>query len=608
MCGICGIIKFDGSKPDPQAILNMMQIMKHRGPDDQGTFFNDNVGLGHVRLSIIDLSEAGHQPMFSSDGRYCMIYNGEIYNYIELKEELIKLGRSFKTQTDSEVLLEAYCEWGEKCLDRLNGMFAFAIYDIQERSIFCVRDRYGIKPFYYLHEKNIFAFCSEIPPLLTLLDNKPEPDQLAIFDYLTFNRTDQGERTFFKNIKKLQHGHTLKIKDRNTIITRWYDLSSKIIDVDISAEKYLELFDSSLKLRLRSDVPVGVCLSGGLDSSSIVADLVKIHNLTDLHTFSAVHGKGVTGDESEFIDEFKPILKNMHYTSPTMETLYADLEIFIRCQGEPVPSTSPYAQFKVMELAKKNVVVTLDGQGADECLAGYHYFFGFYFYELLRKFKFLTLSIETFNYLKNHKSIFGLKSLAYFLLPKDLQDKNRIASRNYLDHDFQQLSKESSLTSDLYSAQSLRKSLINHFEHKLEHLLKWEDRNSMWFSLESRIPFLDYRLVEATLGLPANRIINKGTTKKILRDAMQGILPEKIRNRRDKIGFLTPESIWFRQPGFQVLISELINSKSFSQRGYFNPKQCQLIYNQHLNGKKDASRDIWKWIHLEMWAQMFIDN
>ena len=402
MCGICGIIRFDNSPVEEAPIRKMMSIMKHRGPDDEGVFIENNLGLGFVRLSIIDLTRAGHQPMLSKDGRYVLIFNGEIFNYVELREELQKKGVVFQTQTDSEVLLSAYVFWGEECMFRFNGMWAFVIYDRFEKKIFGARDRFGVKPFYILQTTDFFAFASEIPPLLSLLYHKPKPDYQSIFDYLIFNRTDQTERTFFEEIKKLQHGYSISLSIQSSIsnhqssVKKWYNLREQIASTRgfSDPQEYRELFSSAVKLRLRSDVPVGVCLSGGLDSSSIVSILLKDYNKTDLNTFSAVYGKGQVGDETEFINEYKSDLKNMYFVTPSAETLQSDLTCFIRAHAEPIPSTSPYAQFKVMELAKGKVVVTLDGQGADEELAGYHYFFGYYFKDLLKQWRGGKLTTE----------------------------------------------------------------------------------------------------------------------------------------------------------------------------------------------------------------------
>ena len=285
----------------------------------------------------------------------------------------------------------------------------------------------------------------------------------------------------------------------------------------------------AIKLRLRSDVPVGVCLSGGLDSSAIVSSLIQKFDKKDLNTFSAVYEKGQFGDETEFIKLYERELQNMFYTTPTKDSLLKDMEHFVKIHAEPIPATGPYAQYKVMELAKGNVVVTLDGQGADEMLGGYHYFFGFYFKDLLKQARITKLFQEIYYYLKIHKSLFGVKTFLYFLLPKKLRTQVRVNEKVYINSDFvSKYGKTNSIAGNLYAANSLNEALLNHFEYKLEHLLKWEDRNSMAFSLEARVPFLDHHLVEATLSVDGGEIIKKGMTKHLLRESMRGVLPKKL--------------------------------------------------------------------------------
>jgi asparagine synthase (glutamine-hydrolysing) len=615
MCGICGIIKFNNTAAEPDKIYKMMHLMKHRGPDDEGIFIEGNVGFGFVRLSILDLSSAGYQPMWDESHRYVIIHNGEVYNYVEIREELKKKGYIFKSNTDTEVILKCYIEWGEECLHKFNGMWAFVIYDRNKKKLFCARDRFGIKPFYYFLDDERFIFSSEIPPILAILKNKLTANNQVIFDYLVFNRTDQTEQTFFNEINKLQHAHTLTISLNNElskpVVKQWYDLRNTVKNTEgfRNPGEYREIFSSAVGLRLRSDVPVGVCLSGGLDSSSIVSVLLNDHKFKDVNTFSAVYGKGKRGDESDFIHEFDGIIRNMHFTYPDSESLYNDIDRFITAHGEPIPSTAPYAQFKVMELAKDYVVVTLDGQGADEELAGYHYFFGFLLKDLFKSGRIVTLLAESSHYVVNHKSSYGLKTFLYYMLPQSLKTSSRVGERGYISVDFVDVySGNNSIAGDLYNSTTLNDALLDHFEYKLEHLLKWEDRNSMWFSLESRVPFLDYRLVEKTIASRADMKIKNGTTKYILREAMNGTLPEKIKNRKDKIGFMTPEDEWFRHDKLKTLINDILKSDTLKNRYIVNPIKAKRLYQEHLDKKIQISKDIWKWINLELWFRKFIDR
>jgi len=316
------------------------------------------------------------------------------------------------------------------------------------------------------------------------------------------------------------------------------------------------------------------------------------------------------GDESEYIDLYNDGNVPMHFTYPTGDTLLNDFNEFIRVQSEPVQSTSIYAQYKVLQMIHQTgIKVTLTGQGADEQLGGYHYFFGQYFKELLFQLKLGTLLKEISSYSRNHKSLLAFQYFLYFNLPGGIQDQLALGKSKYLHKDFSSnFSKKEYLMMNLYSARGLNDSFLNHFEYKLEHLLKWDDINSMRFSVETRVPFLDYRLVERTLALNSRNIIRNGTTKYFLREAMKGILPEQIRQRHSKIGFSTPDNDWFREDQFNKLIREILNSEKFVNRGYINSEYARKQYTRHLKGEINISRDIWKWINLELWFRELIDN
>lgn len=613
MCGLCGLINFNRENADEGIIRRMMMLQKHRGPDDEGVFIEKNAGLGFVRLSIIDLSTAGHQPMASHDGRYVIVFNGEIFNYIELREELKTLGHSFVTGTDTEVLLAAYLEWGEESLHRLNGMWAFAIYDRDTGRLFASRDRYGIKPFYYVNDGNTLLFASEIPPLLSCFSGGTLPNDKAVYDFLVFNRTEHTDETFFKGIMKLKHGHFLEVMPGqnaggySVTVRKWYDLRHQADKAHpiVDARDFADQLSASVGLRLRSDVPVGVCLSGGLDSSSIVSLILERHGM-NLSTFSAVYNQGQYGDESEFINEYSGRIDRMHFTTPDAASLASDLGNFVRLHAEPVPATGVYAQYKVMELARGNVVVTLDGQGADEMLAGYHYFFGFYFKDLLRNLKAGRLTREILDYLRLHRSMYGLKSMAYLLLPASFRKRVMVESRGYLSDSFTARHRERrSVAENLYEPDNLQDALFSHFEYKLEHLLKWEDRNSMNFSLEARVPFLDHNLVERTLASEGIDRIRGGMTKAVLRDGMKGMVPEKIRLRRDKLGFGTPQDEWLREPFFIALMNDVLGKDSLIAGQYISREKASAVFQNHLHGKSDNSKEIWKMINLELWLREF---
>lgn len=606
MCGIVGVIQRSESV-EKKDLEKMMNLLRHRGPDDDGLFIDKNVGLGHVRLSIQDLSTAGRQPFACNANRFHIVFNGEIYNFLELREEL-KSDYIFKTKTDTEVILAAYLKWGEECLEKFNGDWAFAIYDSVEKKIFASRDRYGIKPFYYYHDKSRFIFSSEIKAILPFID-VVQNDSL-IYDYLVFKRTDHSKETFFSKVYRLGHGESLTYQNDKLEINRWYNIRDRIKKVEKpSMARFRELLNNSISMRLRSDVPVGVSLSGGIDSSAITSVVTSDLDRTDINTFSAVYGKNYSADESEFIDCYRDELQNMHYTVPDSLSFLRDMEDFVYAQGEPVSTIGPYAQFKVMELAKGKVKVTLDGQGADEQLAGYHYFISTYFIELFKKRKLYSLVREIFTYLIKQRSLFAFKYLIYYTLSNKLKNYANRKTASFVKRDFMsQWEGNSEVRKKLLNPIDLNELLIDHFEYKLEHLLKWDDLNAMNFSIESRVPFLDHNLVEYSLGLDSVWKIRNSETKFILRESVRDILPKKIYSRRDKKGFSNPADYWFRDPKIIEKVHNIIRSKSFENRGYFDVERCLNLFQQHIKGEINISREIWQWINLELWFKKFIDN
>jgi asparagine synthase (glutamine-hydrolysing) len=617
MCGIAGIIKTQKSALTSNDLNKMLKSMHHRGPDAVGTFHDENAGLsfGFVRLAIIDLTVNSNQPFISQDGNYVMIYNGEIFNYLELKTELETLGHIFTTKSDTEVLLHAFIEWGKDCLEKFNGMWAFAIYDKQRNSVFLARDRYGIKPLYFYSNSDEFIFSSEINGILQIPSVERKPNFNCIYDFLVFNRTSHNTETFFENIIKLNHGDYMTIdlnSDKLNYKTyNWYDLRKEVQKATPfeNQEEFRDLLVDSIKIRLRSDVPVGVCLSGGLDSSVITSVLIKTLNVNDLNTFSSVYGKEFRQDESNFINCYSNELGERFYVSTSAEDLLKDLETFVNIHSEPIPSTSPYVQYRVLELAGEHVKVTLDGQGADELLGGYHYMTAFYYKELFTQFKWLRLLKEIKNYYKLHKSLTPLSYLGFSLIPNKL--KNYLAQRNskFVNQSFiKRFKNQSTIANDLYNVGNFKDCLLNHFEFKLEHLLKWADINSMKHSVEARIPFLDFRLVHRTLASTSMLYPKNGITKSILRESFKDILPEKIKNRVDKIGFETPQDEWFRNNQFKKVIDDLVNSESFKAREIFDVNNIKKIVEDHFHGKSNNSNNIWKCLHLELWFRVYIDN
>lgn len=579
--------------------------------------------LAHCRLSIIDLSPAGHQPMSYADERYWIVYNGEVYNYRELREELGQLGHRFRSHTDTEVVLASYAQWGKDCLHRFNGMWAFIIVDTKTGTIFASRDRFGVKPLYYwFSPEGFLAFGSEIKQFTVLPGWSAVLNGERAYDFLTFGLTDHTRETLFKGVFQVRGGEAVEFSARDVPLTlpvyQWYTLEVKKFQgtPEEAAATFRELLSDAVRLRLRSDVPIGSCLSGGLDSSSIVClvnDILKESGDQSVQrTFSAFsHEKRV--DESSFVKEVVAC-RNIESISvyPEMDDLFRELDDIIWHQDEPFDSTSIFAQWNVFRLASQNhVKVMLDGQGADEILGGYHYFFGIHFAGLLLKLKFFTLfkEIKAAQELHRYRVRSNLGQIMYYTLPGSLRGMlDRILPQHGDADDWFNLSSlaihpgKSPFTEiscdDPFTDQCYSRLLTTN----LPALLHWEDRNSMAFSIESRVPFLDYRLVEFSLSLPPEYKMKRGLTKKVLRDAMNGILTDKIATRIDKLGFATPEEEWMRDNPdiWRAALERAINDS----QGVIKPGAL-VLFDEVIAGKRPFSQHIWRAICFSAWLNKF---
>lgn len=609
MCGIAGIIHFDNKPVAESNVRHMMNIMKHRGPDDEGLFVEQNIGLGFVRLSILDLSAAGHQPMFSPNERYVIIFNGEVYNYLEIKERL-KDKYSFKSNTDTEVVLYAFLEWGDKCLHEFNGMFAFAIFDRTKDTLFCARDRFGIKPFFYAHQNNTLLFCSELNPILSQFDNKPTANEEVIANYLILGRTHYSPETFYNEIKRLAPGHLMRIDEKGLQVEQWYDVTKEYIGKKYNnPQEYLNDFKDAIRLQLRSDVPVGICLSGGLDSSAISSSIIKFNEHQHFHSYSAVYQTDGRENEIEYIKEFENSGLQMHYVQPNSFHILADIDAFVEAFQMPVPGLSPYAELKVMELAKSYSTVVLSGQGADEVLGGYEYCYGAYLKELILNGKFSRFLHECKHLRLDGNLMSSLTYMLFFFLPPALKSYSFLFKNQLTNNVFKNKHKIAvhRLVNDFYGFSSLRQFSINHIKYKFEHHLMWSDRSGMLYSLEARFPFIDHRIIEKSIGTDSSLIMSEGYTKSIMRKALSGILPDKIRDRKQKVGFETPGGEWFRSPEFEKVFRGVLNSASFKGRRYFDQQKIEDLFEKHLAGKLDASDSLWKVLNLELWLRKKID-
>ena len=599
MCGITGLISKDNLPCDEGLLHKVNDSIAHRGPDGDGFYVYKNLGFGHRRLAIIDLTESGKQPMELND-RYFITYNGEIYNYIEIKSELISVGVTFKTATDTEVILKAFEFWGEDCVNHFNGMWAFAIFDKETEKVFISRDRFGIKPMYYINTAEKFAFGSEIKQLLGF-GMKAKVNKQILSDYFSIGYSNHTPETFFNGIFQLEPGCnlTFSLKDINPKITRYYDLKlnkevNKLKEQD-AIDLYISKLNDAIKLRLRSDVVVGSCLSGGLDSSYISSYAGRLHNAKNKNRFKAITARSIQSDNDE-----SPYAKmvadhanlDWHVASPDTDDYINVLDKVIEIQEEPFGGPSIIMQYYVLKMAKdNNCVVMLDGQGGDETLLGYERYYASYFNTigLAQKVKFL------FSASKNSKLKITelVKYIIYFnnyrIRRRVLLNRNRYLKKELFSlFNNKLLGKIIDKSKNIYDLQ-----LFEIQSHQLRTLLMYEDKNSMAHSIETRLPFLDYKAVEAAVSINFDYKINGGWTKYPLRKSGTDhkVLPTEIAWRKSKIGFEAPSKIW--------LSKKEKNIKLFKASSFLNT----IIDFNKIKIWDDAT--YWKILNVYKWQKIF---
>lgn len=572
MCGIAGTWSRIPQRMLDEGLKNALRKIEHRGPDDVGVcdWNLDNggrVSLGSTRLAILDLSPAGHMPMETVDGRYAITYNGEITNYVEVRKQLQALGHGFRSGSDTEVLLTAWTEWGHKCLERLEGMFAFAIVDRERRTLTLARDSFGVKPLFYAYEPGeSLVFCSELPALLTMRAGKPQLCWQTAIDYLQWGSYDGASSTFITGVEKLLPANfiTFDIESGTIVQAERYWWPSVDTDATISigdaAETVRELFLQSVRNNLRSDVPVGVALSGGIDSSAIACSMRYLEPDIPIQSFSFV-APGFAESEHEWVDQVvRATGAQSHLVSTSGSELLQDLDEMILAQGEPFGSTSIYAQYKIFQkVREQGVVVMLEGQGADEMFAGYSGYPGYRLHSLIETGKWGQASsfLREWSTWPGRTADHAIRETIAQLIPMTasrFMDAVRPGSSPLID--YTKLRERGIRTGAPRLAQQphtwgkrLKDQLRTHLMVRgLPALLRHGDRNSMHFSIESRVPFLDRSLVQYALTLPESFLVAPdGTSKDIFRRAMRGIVPDAVLDRRDKVGFSTPQQTWLTE-------------------------------------------------------------
>jgi asparagine synthase (glutamine-hydrolysing) len=632
MCGIAGIA-FDRPVNVDRRLLGVLsESIRHRGPDDQGSCalagetvvfdhhirseLASQVVLIHRRLSILDLTEAGRQPMGTPDGRYFIVYNGEIYNFLELKDELERLGHRFRSRSDTEVLLAGFVEWGLEVLPRLQGMFTFAILDAAAKKLLVVRDFFGIKPLYYTFWRDGFAFCSELSPLLNLPRVSRAVNPQRLYEYLRSGLTDHGSETLFDGIYQVPAAHYIELSlDHPRMIQpkRYWAIDPHKrsgLSFPQAVQELRGLFLDSVRLHLRSDVPVGAALSGGIDSSSIVMAMRCFNPDQTIHTFTYVADDPMLSEERWADIIGAKACSVVHKVASEPEQLVADLEHLIQVQGEPFLSTSIYSQYRLFQAARAaGIKVMLDGQGADEILGGYDIFAAARLASLLRQGQWKkALSFwSQASKLPRRTKLWQL--LGQFLIPSSMQSGlRRFTGRDFWPHWMNRSwfrDRGVMVETHRCGTEVLREMLWKTVEQtSLPMLLRYEDRNSMAFSIESRVPFLTPQLVEFLFSLPEEFIIaQNGTSKAVFREAMRGMVPDAVLDRRDKIGFETPERQWLCRD-LRQWVERTLSSDEMAAMSPLNPPNLRREWEAVLAGRRPYDSRVWRWVNLTVWARM----
>jgi len=630
MCGIAAVVTLPGAKVAPDLLQRFDRLLAHRGPDGSGlaTFLRDgtpaaeaaaDVALLHRRLAIIDLDRRADQPMASADGRYVLIFNGEIYNYVELRAELAALGHGFRTTSDTEVLIAAFAQWGSAALDRLTGMFAFILLDRAKRELFLARDPFGIKPLFWSVGRHCIAVASEIPPLLDVPGVGRAMDLAQTSLFLAAGHTDAGQGTMFAGVRSLLAGTwatlSLDAPAAPAPVQYWRPrVAPDPRPFPAAARDLRELFLGSIRLHLRSDVPVGIALSGGVDSSAIVAAARAVGgDALAIHTFSfAAEGSDV--DETPFIELAAQAAQACSTrVSIKPEEIVADIDDLVMSQGEPFGSLSIYAQHRVMQLAAKSgIKVMLDGQGADELFAGYRPY-------LARRLSELIARLRWGDAVRLVRSMLRLPGVRAGLIAQAVEPavpaRLRAAARKLVGKPLLAPWIEGSWFAERglpqtgvplrWRANFLHEALVQSLtETVLPALLRYEDRNSMAFSIESRVPFLTTQLADFAYSQASEHLVDGGATSKaVLRAAMRGLVPDAILDRRDKIGFATPDRLWAR--ALRPWFGRVLGSDTARALPWLNAQVALDALDRRIAHADAFGFDLWRTVNVIRWIERF---
>lgn len=623
MCGFVAAIGPGSQQLDRVTFEQMTRTLIHRGPDQEGFFRDERVAMGFRRLAILDLFPTGHQPMTDDDGRFVLVFNGEIFNFVELRDVLEKRGHRFRSSGDAEVLLTAFKEWGDQCTRRLNGMYAFIIYDKSSGRVFGARDRFGTKPLFYAAVDGCLLIGSEIKALRASALCGREFNTRTVADYLFENMLDNTNETFFAGIEKVPPSTQFWIDVGNPvpIFSRYWNLLDEMIDPPSDpAGQFRDLFENAVGMRMRSDVPVGVSLSGGLDSTSIICSMARQWGSSGTSTdgkLLAFCFQSQEFDESRYIEAtLKQTGAVQVQTGTEAMEFWDDLDKVLWFHDEPVNSMTPLVGYRIAELAAANdVKVLLNGQGSDEYLGGYSGHFEHKRDSLVAELKYAQLWRETSEYCAQYGGSVpgivaqetvkalkgGLQRLPVYGALAKQRRRLEVAGDPWLTEDFKRSIPEKSYEAPVLG---LEAKLLNSVTvSPLPIYLRQEDRNSMAHSVEARLPFLDHRLVALAFSLSNDWKVSGRLGKILLREAMRGQIPEIVRARPDKMGFPTPSGTWFRDE-LHGPMTDLLASKQFIERGVFDVRYVRKSLEEHKQGLVNAADQLFKVAQFEIWAEL----
>ena len=620
MCGIAGIVNRASAPVAADQIEDMTRAMTHRGPDAEGYFRRNNVALGHRRLKIIDL-EGGIQPLFNEDHSIVVVYNGEIFNFQDVKVDLEAKGHVFRTHSDTEVIVHAYEEYGDQCPTFFRGMFAFAVYDIKRNRLLIARDRLGIKPLYFHLNEHQMLFASEIKPILRLLAARPTVDEGLIDFYMSLGYVP-GERTLFNGINRLLPGHILVFENNQHVVSRYWDIAELPmleISFEEAKDRFEQLLFESVRLRLMSEVPLGAFLSGGLDSSTIVACMSQMM-AEPVKTFSVGYSDDPASSELEYARIVAKAFKTEHHEFILESGDFFDsLDLLLEHMEEPVVESAAVALYQLSKLAREHVTVILSGEGGDEILAGYPLYKIMPKVDKLNAFVgLLPASLHQFigrHAMASEKSAKywdwagQANSQRYWGISNDVTStiKNRMYRPTFSVHVGDRVgSYFQGVFGAIHDATDLRRMTYVDLKTWLpDDLLLKADKMTMACSLELRVPMLDHHLLEFCTALPDSFRRNGNEGKYLLKKAMEKYLPNEIIYRPKK-GFPVPIAVWFRGPLFEKVREVLLDTRTLS-RGYFQPSYISHVLEQHKSGREDLSRRIFSLLALELWHRKYID-